>query len=253
MILLPRSSWEIKTTQKKGRGVFAKKNITAGTVIGDYIGKVIKTAEEDTVETDEGLYLMYYHDYASLYPIDVHAPGIHLLNHSCDPNCWMYTYKGHTLFFSLRHIFAGEELTASYLLSPQENCNHCPHVCRCESPFCTHTMHLSQERFDQWNEFNEKETKKTKRARIRYGKELPRLSSYPETISDNAIYPLLGSLEKEPIIDTNKKLPSRKELRKRIRDTGRTIAFPFLKTIVLGIKNDEIISKPYERTSSQAG
>jgi hypothetical protein len=104
-------------------------------------------------------------------------------------------------------------------------------------------MHLSQERFDQWNEFNEKETKKTKRARIRYGKELPQLSSYPDAISDSPIYPLLGSLEKEPLISIDKKLPSRKELRKLIRETGRTITFPLLKTTVLGIKDTTIISK----------
>jgi uncharacterized protein len=161
MILLPDGSWEIKTTEKKGRGIFAAKDITPGTVIGDYIGRVIKTAEEDTSQKD-GLYLMYYHDYASLYPTDIHASGIHLINHSCAPNCWIFTYKGHTLFFTLRKIFAGEELTASYLLSPDAFCDPCGHTCRCGSAFCTRTMHLPEKQFKKWNAFAEEQGKENK-------------------------------------------------------------------------------------------
>lgn len=240
MFLLDTNYWEIKQTEKKGRGVFAKQDIKAGTIIGDYIGKVIRTAEEDTVETDDGLYLMYYHDYASLYPTDIHAPGIHLINHSCAPNCWMYTYQGHTLFFALRHIFANEELTVSYLLSPDE-CDDCKHQCHCESPICTHTMHLSKEQFEAWNALNEKQSKQTKRARIRYGQELPLLSSYPTSIPDHPIYPLLGSLEKDPIVMNDTTLPSVKKTRKLVRQTGRSIQVPHLKIKIIGVQNNALL------------
>src|SRR5687768_10758672 len=84
MFLLDASYWEVKTTKEKGRGVFAKKDIAPGIVIADYLGRVIKTAEEDTSEKD-GLYLLYYHDYASIYPADLEAEGFHLVNHSCVP------------------------------------------------------------------------------------------------------------------------------------------------------------------------
>ena len=47
MCLLKDADWEVKKTKEKGRGVFCKKEIKAGTVIGDYLGKVIKTAEYD--------------------------------------------------------------------------------------------------------------------------------------------------------------------------------------------------------------
>src|SRR5882672_6267951 len=176
MILLSQDAWEIKMTQKKGRGIFIKNPIAAGTVVGDYIGRVIRTAEEDTHEKENGLYLTYYHVYASLYPLDVKAPGIHLVNHSCAPNCWMYIYKGHTLFFALRHIFAGEELTVSYLLSPEDLCNPCTHRCHCKSIICYTTMHLSKDSYTKWHAFETKQAKQTKRARIRYGKVLPKLA-----------------------------------------------------------------------------
>src|ERR1700687_1155673 len=103
MFLLPREFWEIKKTKEKGLGVTARKKINKGTIIGDYLGKVIKTREYDFSKVKQELYLLYYSDQASIYP-DLGEPGIHLINHSCAPNCWMYTYKGHTLFFAIRKI-----------------------------------------------------------------------------------------------------------------------------------------------------
>jgi uncharacterized protein len=241
MIMLDQTFWEIKNTTRKGKGVFAKKDLAPGIIIGDYIGKVIKTAEEDTSEKN-GLYLLYYHDYASLYPEDINKPGIHMVNHSCVPNCWIYTYKGHTLFFTLRKIFAGEELTISYLLSPDDYCDPCTHACICESKFCTGTMHLTKEQFQAWNTFNENESKKTKRAPIRYGKMLSKLKAYPATIADNYIYTLFGTTKKPAQQYTDIKLPSLEELRRRIRNTGRSMNFPNLKLIILGVKNNKLIS-----------
>lgn len=241
MILLPQSSWEIQTTKQKGKGLFATKDIVPGTVIGDYIGKVLRTAVDDTSEKN-GLYLLYYHDYASIYPEDLAAPGIHLINHSCAPNCWIYTYKGHTLFFSLRKIFAGEELTASYQLSPAAFCDPCHHACYCGSKHCRGTMHLSEERFQRWNAFSENQAKQTKRARIRYGKLLPQLPSYPTAIKDDPMYDLFGSQEKTPVVLSNAKLPSVPILRKKIRNTGRTLTFPRIKQTVVGIQDDVIVT-----------
>jgi hypothetical protein len=237
MILLPQDYWEIKFTDAKGRGIFARKTIKPGTIIGDYIGRVIRTAEEDTLEKD-GLYLMYYHDYASIFPEDVTANGIHLVNHSCVPNAWMYTHHGHTLFFALRKIFPGEEITVSYLLSPDADCMPCAHICRCTSRFCTQTMHQSQDHFDRWNSFNEAQAKKTKRARIRYGKTLAMLPDYPSSIPDHEIYDLFGSEEQESLIQEDTILPSVKELRARIRKSGQTLVFPKLKTQIAGIRNN---------------
>lgn len=188
MFLLTNSYWQIKKTKEKGLGVFAKKEIKAGTIIGDYLGKVIKTAEYDLEKDKAGLFLMYLTDEASIYP-NIKKPGPHLLNHSCTPNCWIYIYHGHTLFFTLREIEPGEELTISYLLSPKdETCKDCPHNCKCDSTFCTGTMHLEQDKYEKWQQFQNEKKKKTKTPKPIFGKNLLKLTSYPKTIPNNPIY-----------------------------------------------------------------
>lgn len=181
MFLIPNKFWQIKETKEKGRGVFAKKDIAPGRIIGDYIGKVINPFEENFYEKDKDLYLLYYSDLAAIYP-DTKEEGIHLLNHSCAPNCFMYTYKGHTLIFALRLVFAGEELTISYLLPPQDSKSKI-YTCKCESINCTKSMRLSQKKYTKWLKFHEAQMKNTKIAKFQYNKNLPLLPSYPKKIS----------------------------------------------------------------------
>ena len=192
MFLIKKDFWETKETGEKGLGVFAKKEIKAGTIIGDYIGKVIKTAEYNLENDKNGLFLMYFSDEASIYP-DLKKPGIHLLNHSCAPNCFIYTYKGHTLFFALRKIEVGEELTISYLLSPDDDCNPCTHKCLCGSKLCTGTMHLALDKYEKWQKFQEIQKKKTRRSKAEVGKNLPELNSYPKRIPNDPIYTIISS------------------------------------------------------------
>jgi SET domain-containing protein len=185
MILLKDDTWEVRNTKRKGRGIFTKKRIMKGTVIGDYLGKVIHP--RDAVVDEENLYLMYYHDKAAIVP-DLNKSGIHLLNHSCVPNAFLYTHMGHTLAFALRQIEKNEELTIPYLLSPQDEfCNPCLHICECGNLQCTGTMHLSKNTFEKWRVFNNKWAKKTKRKRISYEKELAMLDIYPKAIPTDYI------------------------------------------------------------------
>ncbi len=188
MFLISNDFWEIRGAGHKGNGVFTKKKISAGTVIGDYLGTVINIAEYDLENDKKGLYMMSYADQAGIYP-DFTKPGLHLINHSCEPNCWMYTYHAHTLFFALREIKAHEELTISYLLSPKdEMCNPCTHDCRCESAQCTGTMHLPKDKYDLWQKFQNSQMKKTKTAPFVFGEDLPKLDSYPTSIPVKSIY-----------------------------------------------------------------
>jgi len=191
MFLLARNSWCIKKVEGKGLGVFIKKRVKAGAVISDYLGKVIKTAEYDLDKDRQGLYLMYLTDHASIYP-DLSKPGPHLINHSCTPNCWIYIYYGHTLFFTLRDIDPDEELTISYLLSPDEDtCKPCAHVCGCGSTDCKGTFHLTKDKYERWQKFQNKEKKKTKPAKFVFGKNLPKLPSYPKSIPIDSIYRII--------------------------------------------------------------
>ncbi len=243
MFLLPSSHWEVRGTKHKGKGVFAKKDIEAGTVIGDYIGKVIHPKDEQRFEKKLGFYSMYYHNNATIFP-DIKKDGIHVINHSCTPNCWMSTYRGHTLYFSIRKIFKGEELTISYLLGPQDDsCKPCDHQCKCESTVCSQTMHTAQKKFDAWCRHDDKKSMQTKSEPVKMGKTLPMLSSYPKTILDHALYTLFGAQYKKAAVYKDTTPPHRKELRKRIRKTGRRIYFKNLGTTVIGISDGVIFSK----------
>lgn len=193
MFLLTNDFWKIKKTKSKGLGVFAKKKIKAGTIIGDYLGKVINIAEYDLDRDKNGLFLMYYSDQAGIYP-DTKKPGLHLVNHACRPNCWMYIYHGHILFFARQEIEPDEELTIAYLLSPKDDmCNPCTHVCMCGSDNCTGTMHLSPDKYKKWQAFQNLEKKKTRTVKVKFGKNLPKLNHYPKTIRNNPIYALIST------------------------------------------------------------
>lgn len=182
MILLDESFWEVKEVKNKGKGVFAKKDIPLKTIIGDYIGTFLRP--EEAVVDESNFYLMYYSDHAVVAP-DLKTNGVHLLNNSCEPNSWLYIYKGHTLAFALREIKKGEEITIPYLLPPRTGyCDPCQHVCSCGSKNCTYSMHISKERYRKWRKITDEQSKETKRERIVYGKELNKLPRYPTIKKD---------------------------------------------------------------------
>lgn len=165
MFLIGEEFWEVRTTKDKGLGVFARKPIAKGTIISDYLGQIIKLADYDLELDKAGLYLMYYSDEFGIYP-DLSKPGPHLINHDCEPNCWMYIYKGHTLFYALRNIIVGEEMTINYLLGPEDD-----HRCLCGSKKCSGAM----------RSIIRAETQ-TRKAKVMAGQNLPPLATYPTTL-----------------------------------------------------------------------
>ncbi len=155
MFLIDSSCYQVKKTKVKGRGVFAKKVIKSKTIIGEYTGKKVEIEKYDLEKDKNGLYLMFLDDKYAIYP-DLSKIDIHLINHSCEPNCWIFNHNGHIYFFTLRDIKVGEELTISYLLPPKDDtCNPCTHNCYCGSKDCTGTMHQSLKDFKNWQKFQE--------------------------------------------------------------------------------------------------
>lgn len=241
MFLLPADYWKVKKIEKKGRGVFAQKDIQAGVIIGDYLGNIVKDDAEE--KENEGFYEMYYTDETSIWP-DPRSEGIHLINHSCEPNCFMYSYLGHTLYFALRKIFAGEELTVSYCMAPiDKDCAPCEDICHCGSEFCTGTMHLPAKNYDSWRAFDDAMSKDVIIPPFNYGDPLPKLPSYPKNIEDNVIYPLFGSPLAPAYALSDQKLPSQQKLRKLIRQTGQKLYFENLNLTVIGITDNHLLGK----------
>jgi hypothetical protein len=241
MFLIPQSQWEVRKTKSKGRGVFAKEEIAGGTVIGDYIGRVLNDEQHEEYEKKHGLYAMEWNDEATVYA-DPDSIGIHLINHSCAPNCDAYTYEHHTLYFALRKIFPGEEISVSYNLGPPSKDNPITEACHCGSPLCRGTMSLPTTlsekyattlREDMGDEFAE--------LPVKFGEMLPRLEEYPPELEDDEIYDLFANTKVPPMELDDEYLPNTEILRKLLREGGRQLHFRRMKLIVYGIENGIIL------------
>jgi hypothetical protein len=243
MFLIPNNTYQIKTTKNKGRGVFALKHIPAGTLIGDYIGQVVTDSDAEKLEEKygQGCYSFEYIGAdVSLFPVDIKAPGVHLINHSCGANCSVFDYQGHNLYFAIRHIFPGEELTFDYEFDPQSDgkVSHC----FCDSPFCRGTMYARVEK----PSLKKKKPVVKKKEKIDYrvykvGEVLEPLKKYPSEIKDNKKYNVYANLKVPPLVDKQKKLPPLKELREMMRLTGRRLKFPELNLMVLALVDDHLV------------
>lgn len=151
MILLPKDFWEVRNTKEKGQGVFAKKDIESRKIIAQYTGYIIPIVDIDLKVY--GDYLMSYDENQAIVP-NLEKTGAHLLNHSCNPNCWLFPYEKNIFFINIRDIKESEELTIHYLYHPLEDgCENCTHICMCGSKNCTGTMHTEKKLYDWWQEY----------------------------------------------------------------------------------------------------
>ncbi|MFA6194270.1 MAG: SET domain-containing protein-lysine N-methyltransferase [Patescibacteria group bacterium] len=246
MFLIPADYYQIKKTKKKGRGVFARREIPAGTIIGDYVGLLIKDEKAELLEKKYGnaCYSMDYNDNGlSIFPVDVKAPGVHLINHSCSSNCDAYFYFGHTLYFALRRILPGEELTIDYGFdTDNSNKKEFLHPCFCGSPFCRGTMYTSDAKLRRYGAFYRAETKGQKFKTFAAGKILLPLEKYPPEIQDNVVFNLFADREAAPLNQEDEKMPSISELRKRLRESGRILNFKKIGLKVSAIVEGLIVS-----------
>ncbi len=243
MFLINSSYYRIKETQSKGRGVFAKSDILPGVIIGDYLGRVITT--EEAMQTER--FGVYYMEATNFYSIlaDKKIVGIHLINHSCTPNCATIDYKGRALYVAIRKIHKGEELTVNYYFGPpnKKTCNPCRHGCHCGSQFCKGTMHSSvaidNENIEEYSKHLKSFSLELKK---RYGKTLLALTKYPKKVSDDSFFDLFGYEKQNPTVLQNSTIPTVKKMRETIRNSGQTIAFPKLGLLVHGVSNSSFIS-----------
>jgi len=245
MFLIPSDYYQIKKTKEKGRGVFARQDIAAGAVIGDYLGVLIKDEKAEALEKKYGhsCYSMDYNDNGlSIFPVDIKAAGIHLINHSCAPNCDAYFYYGHTLYFAIRRILPGEELTIDYGFDTDGgNKKELLHPCFCGSPYCRGTMYASDAKLRRYGAFYRAETKGQKFKLFPAGTILEPLKKYPRRIKDNGLFNIFANTESPDMICDDKKLPSLAELRQRLRGNGRRLKFTKLGFKVSAIVNGQIV------------
>jgi len=245
MILLDKNFYSIKTIKQKGKGVFAKKEISGGAVVADYLGRLIRIKEEEEYEKQFGNYIMFYNDLASIVPQDIKTVGAHLFNHSCAPNCGILPFQKHILFVSLRKIFPGEEITISYEVEPPLPKENFQYPCFCQSPLCRGTMHVSKDKGERWyRSIRKKQGKNFNKIETPFGQTLKPLKKYPRSLNDFFGYDIFASLIRPPIIISDTKLPQTKILRKKIKNTGQCLYFPKIAYCLFGIVDNMLISAP---------
>lgn len=121
---------ELRNTENKGTGVFAKEFIPAGTRISYVDGQIHFAENESQVYIHAANHAVPFHKY--FYRNGFNTDAVRL-NHSCEPNCYVKN-----LFFvtSIRDIEPGEELTYCYSLFCNSDWENPEGVCYCGSGNC---------------------------------------------------------------------------------------------------------------------
>jgi len=118
-----------------GKGCFATGPFARRKKIAEYAGERITNAEAQRRAHRRVLRIS---GVDSRWSIDgsVGGNGTHYINHSCRPNCFMQTVRGHLLVFALRDIRRGEELTIDYVSTLHSDRKRCT----CKAPDCRGTI-----------------------------------------------------------------------------------------------------------------
>jgi SET domain-containing protein len=118
-----------------GRGCFALEPLPARRKIGELVGERISNREAARRVAKGGKVHICQLD--DRWSIDASRGGnaTAFINHSCEPNCFSRVMHGHMLFFALRDIAPGEELTLDYTPS-----QHPGRRCTCGAAKCRGVM-----------------------------------------------------------------------------------------------------------------
>jgi uncharacterized protein len=117
----------IRKSRINGKGCFATQPFPRGRKIAEYTGERITDLEaQKRAHTRRFLRIC---DIDGRWSLDGArgGNGTHYINHCCEPNAYMRITYGHVLFFALRDIHSGDEITIDYeqtLLPDSKRC-HC--------------------------------------------------------------------------------------------------------------------------------
>ncbi|MFL6230766.1 MAG: SET domain-containing protein [Pyrinomonadaceae bacterium] len=121
-----------------GRGCFATVRFAKGRKIAELVGERVSRVE--AARRMRGKRRLHICAIDSYWGIDGSrgGNGSQFVNHSCQPNSFVRIIKGHVLFFALRDIEPGEEITLDYVESYHPDTKGC----RCGAPGCRGTINL---------------------------------------------------------------------------------------------------------------
>jgi len=119
------SGLSIRESPINGRGCFATARFARGKKIAEYTGERISDLEAQKRARKRRVLRIC--DIDGRWSLDGArgGNGTHYINHSCEPNAFMRTVYGHVLFFALRDIEPGEEITIDYEQTLHPNSKKC--------------------------------------------------------------------------------------------------------------------------------
>jgi uncharacterized protein len=119
-------------------GIFAEERIPPRRKVIEYTGQKISRRETKRRDADRELHYLFTLD--AYWTIDgaVGGSGAEYINHSCEPNCYAWVFKGHILYMSTRWIEPGEELSIDYHFD--KDVEKVP--CACGAQKCRGTINL---------------------------------------------------------------------------------------------------------------
>ncbi len=127
----------IKRSAIHGKGIYAKKDIPAGTQIIQYVGEKISKKESDRrlTENEKAGKSVYMFELNSRYDIDgdVSWNPAKYINHTCTPNCHTEIIDNEIWIIAQKNIKKGEELSYDYEFQ-RADWHKSP--CRCNAPSC---------------------------------------------------------------------------------------------------------------------
>lgn len=108
-----------------GKGCFAARSFQKGRKIAEYAGE--KISQHEAERRIQGRRIIRICGLDHRWAIDgaVGGNGTQYINHSCQPNAFTRTLYGRILFFALRDIASGEEITCDYGDSYHDNTKRC--------------------------------------------------------------------------------------------------------------------------------
>lgn len=124
---------EIRRSRIHGRGLFARRDITPGTRLIQYVGRKIPKRESSELCLKQNPYIFTVNEQHDLDGRVSWNPA-RLINHSCEPNCDAEMDDRDRIWItSRRAVRRGEELTYNYGYDLKDFMNY---PCRCGTPTC---------------------------------------------------------------------------------------------------------------------
>ncbi len=138
---------QVRKSGVHGKGVYALREVPAGSVLIEYIGEIIDWKEalrRHPHDPSDPNHTFYFHiDEQHVIDANVGGNASRWINHACEPNCEADETDGRVFIKALSDLSPGEELFYDYGLVIDERLTpklKAQYACCCGSPVCRRTM-----------------------------------------------------------------------------------------------------------------